>query len=197
MTEKKSPFKINGLTCDFVKINSLPDGNCYFHSILRAFCLGYINGSNIERVKYVNFLRNYLADYLIKKNSDGSSIYENLSNSNLKKFSKDVNEYSLDNMINELKSNNPVDNLYQELISNIFNLDIYIIDLFKQDLYKTGSDLNLLYKNRNSIIIGFSYEKENSVGHYDTIGLNINNKIHTLFSNTHFLSIFLKKKLKN
>jgi hypothetical protein len=195
MLEKKSKIKIKDMDYDFIKIDTIPDGNCYFHSILRSYCKNYINSSLLERIECVNKFRNYLADYLISKNDKNNIIYDTLSNSNLKFFSKDIQQYSLENMLSELKSNNPVDNLYQELISNVFNIDIYIVDLYKQDLYKTASDLNLLYKNRKFIILGFSYENNDSVGHYDSIGINKDGKIYTLFSENHQISKILKKKL--
>ena len=150
-----------------VKIETIGDGSCLFHAILRAYGLDYFNTKNIHaRQLYAKQLRHELADLLIKINPyTGRSYYDSLHNGTLREFSENVKEYSLYNMYNELRSNSAVGNVYHELISNYLNLDIYLIDILKGDVYPTTSDLNCLYKNRNSIFIAVV------PGHFEVIGV--------------------------
>lgn len=182
---------IEDINFNLVKINCPADGHCYFHSILRSFCVGYINGNNITRYNYVKKFRKYLAELLKSDNT-----YELLSNGKLKEYSKEIADYSLKNMITELNSDDAVNNLYQELISNFLGIDIYIVDLIKNKIYLSACDTNILYKNRKSIILGYSYYSDfDTIGHYDIVGLNTNGKINTLFSNDHNLIKAIKSKI--
>ena len=65
----------------------------------------------------------------------------------------------------ELDSDRPVDNAYNEFISDQLNKDIYILDAVTQDVYMTGSDDNVLYKDRPSIVLMYL------PGHYELVGL--------------------------
>ena len=181
---------------NLVKIPCPGDGSCYFHSILRGFCKGYIDGNEDVRINYVKHLRKKLATIL--QNGDE---YKKLYGGTLEEFGKTINEFSLNNIIKELLSDDYVNNeVYQELISNLFNIDIYIIDLIKKDIYMLACNDKYLYKNRNSIILGYSYSIDNELlNHYDIIGVkNENGIINTFFTPDHNLIIKLNeiKKLK-
>ena len=86
-------------------------------------------------------------------------------------------EYSLENMEKELDSSSPVSNIYNEFVSNSLNIDIYILDGIKKDVYMTGTEDRLLYKDRKSVILLYL------PGHYELIGLNRKDDyVQTIFS---------------
>ena len=83
-------------------------------------------------------------------------------------------------MQKELDSSRPVDNVYNEFISDQLEKDIYIIDAVKKDIYITGKDNDILYKNRPSVVILYL------PGHYELVGLvKKNGDIKTLFNPDH------------
>lgn len=117
---------------DLVKISTLGDGSCYFHSFLRATKMGYIRGTEQERKEIVNEFRHTLANLLLKKNDKGVTNYEKLGDGKLKEFSGEgVYEYSLNTLINDLINNRTTDGIYQSLISDNTNFDVYILYLTK------------------------------------------------------------------
>ena len=63
-----------------------------------------------------------------------------------------------------LDSSEPISNEYNEFISNQLDIDIYIIDGIKRDVYMTGTEDSLIYKNRKSVILLYL------PGHYELIG---------------------------
>jgi len=163
-------------------ISTIGDGNCYFHSILRAFNPNYINASTIfDRINMARNFRNALADLLSEIDPiTGKDYYSGLNNGKLEEISRGVKEYSKEELIKELKSSEPVDNIYQELISNCFNKDIYIIDGETKDMYNIGSAFSLYYKGRNSIVLYYT------PGHFEVIGVKRSNgNIDTIFTPEH------------
>lgn len=198
-TEFVHAISIKDIPFRLVKISTIEDGNCFFHSVLRSFYVKYINTKNIlERVKYATTVRRCLAECLDEKDENGVMEYDKLSNGYLRQFSEECPEASLENMKRELCSSDSVGNIYHELISNKLNIDIYLIDIKKKSVYFTGSDLSLLYKNRNSVFIGY-IESSNpkTTGHYEVIGLIENNRIVTLFTYDHPLTLCVRKILSN
>lgn len=165
-----------------VKISTLGDGSCFFHSVLRGFNRTYISASTwAERQKLVMSVRYMAADMLDEKTDTGKTYYELLSRGTLTEFSKQYPGASLRYMQKELKSSAPVDNIYQELISNALGLDIYFIDITRQDVYITSSDYDLLYKQRPSIVIAILQSSYIKIGHYDILGIrDKNGDVHTL-----------------
>ena len=107
------------------------------------------------------------------------SYYEILSRGELKNLSEHMDETKIENMKRFLDSNNWFNQLYVEFISLVFDIDIYIIDYRKGELYNLG-DVELFYKGRNSIIIGYSDNL-----HFETLAIKDENGIkRTYFSPT-------------
>jgi hypothetical protein len=162
-------------------IKVLGDGSCFFHAVLRGFHRSYIKSTSIQdRQNLAKKLRTAIA--LVLEEIDpqtGLREYDKLGGGSYAEFNKAVsgatdkrgdliienNKYSLKGLQQELNSNDPVDHAYIEMLSNHFNKDIYLIDANTRDVYPTGTDLKLLYKNRDSIVILYS------PGHYDVIGI--------------------------
>ncbi len=184
---------------DMVQIKCSPDGSCFFHALLQAFYKPYQlqmeDGVPVSRKKLV---KNFRYDLSVRLNehtdvNDPLSpvVYQTLSRGQLEELSKEMPEYSLKGMQDELNSSSPVSNLYNEFISNELGKDIYILDSEKQDVYVTGSDLDLLYKNRQSIVLLYH------PGHFDLIGLRNNDgSVSTFFDPEHPFIESIRNRLR-
>ena len=193
--------KLAGIMFDLYIIKVPPDGSCFFHSILRAFYKEYIETDSVEcRNLLVKKLRYSLSEALEEKNDyTNTSEYDTMGNGYLRKYNEaiksvDGDTHSMESLQKELKSNNPVDHSYMEILSNHLDIDIYLISSKTGDVYLTGTDRRLLYKNRKSIIIFYS------PGHYDIIGIRRKSKegviiFDTLFSYDHDLILAIKERV--
>ena len=184
------PFKYNNL----VRLRTPTDGSCFFHSIAKSYFKPYImNTLNITRRDFIKQLRKDLAVKLGSKvdprDPDSPLYYDLLSRGNLRDFSETLPQYSLINIQNELDSDEPVDNVYNEFISDQLDKDIYVLDMTKHDVYVTGSDDDILYKGRPSIVILYL------PGHYELVGLNDNGVIRTLFGPDHDLILAIRDRM--
>ena len=151
---------------NLVVLPTIGDGNCFFHAILRAFNRDYKDKGIGDRVNMARTLRNGLADLMEEIDPlTGKNYYSGLNNGELEKISYGVKEYNLEALQKELRSSSPVDNIYQELVSNLINKDVYIIDGTKKDMYQIGSAFSLYYKGRNSVIIYYI------PGHFEVVGI--------------------------
>ena len=180
--------ELKNITLGFTDINNIVviptigDGNCYFHSILRCFNTDYMKAHTVfDRINLARSFRNSLAIRLSEIDPiTGEEYYDGLNNGNLAEISQGVKEYSKEYLRKELLSADHVDNIYQELISNAVNKDIYIIDLETMDMYNTGSAYSLYYKGRNSIVIAYS------PGHFEAVGIRRSDgTINTTFTPEH------------
>ena len=183
-----------------IRISSPLDGSCYFHAIAKAYFKPYIVGKVgdevFDRQEFVKNLRRDLSIALGNKvnpqNPKSKTFYQTLANGELEEISKAMPEYSLENMQKELNSNTPVSNYFNEFISNQLDVDIYILDAKKKDVYMTGSDLKLLYKERKSIVLLYL------PGHYELVGLMDNpNSIETCFSHSHPLISAIRSRIES
>lgn len=102
--------------------------------------------------------------------------YDQLSRGQLKEIAQSVPEVSLKNMKRSLASNEWGDMRFLELISNVLNINIFVIFSETGDIYHSG-DSDIYIKNRDSIII---YNSSNV--HFDSVGLVSKSRLRTLFS---------------
>ncbi len=176
-------FQYKGL----VRIRTPGDGSCFFHAIAGAYFKPYIEGKidsdPIDRRDLIKKLRKDLSLKLATRvdplDPQSPTYYDILSRGELGNIANEVPEYSLQNMQAELDSDTAVDNVYNEFISDQINKDIYILDLTKQDVYMTGNDIDILYKDRMSIVILYL------PGHYELVGVQEDGVIKTLFDSDH------------
>ena len=144
-----------------IRINVAGDGSCFFHAICKAYFKPYIFGKvgdkPLNRGKFVRKLRRDLAKKLGSKinpeDANSKTYYEDLAKGELANIGKEIKQYSLENMQKTLDSSEPISNEYNEFISNQLDIDIYIIDGIKRDVYMTGTEDSLIYKNRKSVIL--------------------------------------------
>lgn len=162
-------FRFEGMIRIFVP----KDGSCFFHALasayLKPYIIGKIGDKHLNRSRFIRQLRSDLAKKLGSRvnplDPDSPTHYETLSNGELPKIAETLPEYSLENMQRELDSVSWISNIYNEFISDELNFDIYILDGEKQDVYMTGTEDRLLYKNRHSIVILYL------PGHYELVGV--------------------------
>jgi len=175
-------FYYNG----FVRKTEINDGSCFFHCITDAFYKPYKLGQ-INKKEYVSNLRKDLANNLTVE------IYNKLSRGNLKEFSKKITGFSLDDYKKILNSNKPVDNRFNEYVSNVINKDIYIIDYENKSVYITGNDDDILYKKRESIVIIWINQN-----HFDLGCVLEGKRLVTLFDYSHpFIQTIRNNFLQN
>lgn len=169
-------FTIKKLDIDFVRIPAIGDGSCMFHSILQAFNKTYISSSVREKQKICRVFRKDLSNILSEK-INGKICYNQLSRGGLKEISEFVPEASLQNMKRSLESTDWGDFRFIEMLSNILDLNVFIIDYNKKDLYYTGDTELFIKEDRDNIIIMNSGNV-----HFDTVGVKTNEGVRTLFS---------------
>jgi len=174
-------FQYEGLT----RLAVPAQGSCLFHTIAKAYFKPYIlgehQGKKLNRTKFIQRLRQDLSKMLGQKinpsDPKSKTYYETLSHGEFVRISKEMPEYSLQSMQEELAdSSKPVSDIYNEFISDQLNIDIYILDYEKQDVYMNGGDSNLLYKNRPSVVLLYL------PNHYELIGIAKGNSISTNFA---------------
>ena len=156
---------------NMVKVSTIGDGSCLFHAVISAFFTPYrkgmLSGTTLDRRAFVLKFRHELADKLAEPIDPANPEfiwYNSIGRGELSEFAKSVPSFSLEAMQKELRSSTPVDNRYNEYLSNVLNKDIFLIDAIKKDVYITGDDHDILYMNRNSIVILYNN------GHYELVG---------------------------
>lgn len=181
---------------DIKQVHIIRDGSCLFHAIAnginKSYKLGIKDGRPLDRSSYIRDFRNDLSiklgSHVDITDPESPIWYDTISRGNLREFTQPIDgeelhpsaaRYTLEQMQKELASSNPVDFIYNELISELLDIDIYILDNETNDVYIVGDDLSLYYKNRNSIVLLYV------PGHYDLVGIKTNNGISTLFTHNH------------
>lgn len=159
------------------RIPTLGDGSCFLHAVLRCIWSDYKDLSTSEKLRVVCEVRQELSDLIDKKGTDGTSYYDRLSRGELKDLSKSFSETQLEEMKRFLKSSEYFTHLYLEFISEVFEIDIYIIDYKSMNLYNHG-DNELFYKDRNSIAVGYDEKRS----HFEALEVEIRpGKFETFF----------------
>lgn len=139
-----------------LRIGVLADGSCFIHCILRILLDNdYIKMNTMEKTELVKSVRNELANMITKE------IFSELGNGTIAEL------YNIKDFYNHIKNvNNWIGDESIEFLSNMFDLNVYIMDEKTRKVYKMGMDWGRLYKDtRNSVIL--LYIK----GHYEVIGM--------------------------
>lgn len=160
-----------------IKHLSVPgDGSCFFHAILRGISNYYKTSSTPTIIPTITDFRRQLAARFTP------DVYRKLSRGQLPNISKHLPQYSYQQMLDNLLRGS-VDNSYNEFVSNLLNIDLYLLDSSTQDVYITGDDGDIMIKDRPSLVLLVSK------GHYDLIGLETGTGIQTLFeTNSAFIT---------
>lgn len=159
-----------------VKIPTIGDGSCFLHAIVQAISPLYNAMKDDGKRTIVRKIRQELSNLLSSEKEDGKIWYEYLSRGNLEELSDTFGDLKIEKMKHFLNSNGWFSHLYVELISEVFNIDIYIIDYRTSTLYNLGDD-ELFYKGRDSVVIGYISEN-----HFETLALLEDGEKKTYFT---------------
>ena len=170
----------------FKRINTIGDGSCFLHSILYCFNKTYNEINQNDKITYVRKIRYCLSQCLEENNY---AIYNSLSREEIGEISKFIPELQIENMKAYLNSNNWLNIFFLELISTLFDIDIYIIDSHTKDLYKTG-DKEIYYKKRNSVIIYYIRDT-----HFESVSVTTDDGDKTFFTHDSYIIQSLYKLL--
>lgn len=162
------------------------DGSCFFSSVLLASSKLYRSPNSIllsnsnqqdreiwdQRTKLISDLRHHLADKLEDKVSNDNPIshYDSLANGEMREFADTygTDEYKLEQMQENLRRYRFWPNeIYLQYVSNILNLDIYILELKRRQPFLFVENGNVLTRNRRSIVLLY----DELSGHFEPVGL--------------------------
>lgn len=167
------------------------ENSCYFHAILQGCNPSYQERKSAEyRTQLARILRNLIAEKLASTTEDGTLSYSKLSVANF-----DYEDYTLKNLISTLKSCEPVDHSFQEIICDILGIDIYLLGEKDWDIYRLANEEKLYIKGRKSVIL--TYQESSIIGHYSLLGrMGKNGTIQTLFDPNDELVECLKERIR-
>lgn len=168
---------------DMVYIDTIGDGNCLFHAILQAFYTPYIEGyiadrkHPLDRKLFVDKMKKDFSENLTMKRPGygNKTWYDTLSRGKLEELSKEFRILEVENLKKLLLIRFPLDNIFNEYISEVLGLDIYILDGDNKRVYIFGDENDLYYKGRKSIVLMY----HNS--HYSTVGVKRNGVTQSYF----------------
>jgi hypothetical protein len=150
-----------------VRIDTIGDGSCYFHALLNAiYCKYRLRDTNKRDL--VRRLRKELSEVLNKQ-------YDKLSRGHLKEISQHVPSLSKESMLTLLDSSPSVGNEFQELVSNVLDIDIYMLELSRKDVLVMSNDREILYKNRKSVVL------ISTGNHYELVGITNKDGLYDVF----------------
>jgi hypothetical protein len=175
---------------NLVRIRTPLDGSCFFHAIAKAMFIPYRTGINkgytVDRFEIIRNMRNELSLKLSapinEEDPTSPMFYDVIFNGELRELAKRNPEYTLENLQKRMASPANVTDLKQlsifmELISSVFDLDIYLIDLVEHKVIGKDNLANIddLYADRPSIVIGYT------PSHCELLGVRDDNIIKTKF----------------
>lgn len=191
-------WKANFPNFNLIRIRTPMDGSCLFHALCKAYFKPYINGQlsgeAFDKDEFIKNLRKELSKKLAQK-IDGKTFYQKLGKGELAKTAESMSEYSLENMQKDLaNSHKALSVIYNEFISDQLDKDIYILNAKTKDVYLTGTEDNILYKNRKSVVLLYLPKYH----HYELIGImHNNNNVETYFeSDSNFIK-HIRNRMSN
>lgn len=173
---------------NLVRIQALGDGSCFIHSVLKAFYPKYQNDANSShRASYAAYFRRDLALMLTTENPKypgynywqtiGKGALPNILMQEIKDPSLieiyDNVEYTITGLQRLLNSNKFLGNEIYSLVSEVLDLDIYILQAKTDDLYYNSDTTNLV--DRNAVVIsGNGY-------HFEVVAVDNGKYFQTIF----------------
>lgn len=169
----------------FYVLETIGDGNCFFHAILQSFLEKYQQFSYSEK-------RNYVKKFRLKLAKKLDDYYDILNNGNMKIFGNSIEEFSLESMKKKLISFSSLGYGFLDYLSRITKKNIYILDERTKNLYYTDEYLCRETKRFSQNII-LLYDG----GHFETLGLKKSKILKTCFDNDEKVIINLEKLIKD
>jgi hypothetical protein len=174
---------------NLVRIATIGDGSCFIHAILKSFYSPYQENNNARfRVGIASNLRRDLAILLSMENPEfpGKTFWETsgkgafprmvmqqIKNESL--IGETRVDYSLNGLQRLFNSYNKLGDEVYKFISDTLDIDIYVLRATSEDLYPHLHTRNPGINRNGVVIIGNMF-------HYETVGLNTDDGIQTVFS---------------
>lgn len=175
------------------------DGSCLIHALLGSFYIPYIRSMREERIRdathIVKSLRHELSVKLSAVNSGTmKTYYSELHDGYTSTFADSTygegREYTLRGMKELFDSDAWLGFGQMQHISNQLNKDIYVLDLVSKDIYNMGrSDMPSLYKDRESVILLYTYS------HYELVAYETNGNYYAHFKHDNPLIQYLYERM--
>ena len=129
-------------------IETIGDGNCLFHAILQSFYTPYIEGytfdrkNPLDRKKFVDNMKKEFSENLSnpRPGYGRKTWYQTLSREKLEELSNEFPLLEEENLKKLLLVRIPLDNIFNEYISEVLGLDIYILDGDNKRVYIFGEE---------------------------------------------------------
>lgn len=193
-SEEQEPLQWTGYFQfpDMMHVGVIQDGtNGLFTSCLQAFSIPYIESKvgGVPTPKYIQaqHIREDAVLELRNGNAEGANSYSALNKGQTQSFSQE-------DMKLALLSRVPLQGVFFEFLGNYMKLDIYVLDLFSEDVYIFRYDRSLLYKGRDSVVLLHIGNREN--GYFETVGLlESDGTTKMVFGPTHQFIESLQKRL--
>lgn len=152
------------------------------------------------RIELADELRKPISSSVIRKlnssvkytEKENLVLYDVLSDGMIAEYSKTHPEYSMEALVDSIKSGYSPRYGVMELVSETFSVDIYIIDNESKDVYVTGYE-RFYQKGRQSCVL-YLTRRPGFSDHYDLIGLQ-GQMIETFFLPSNPFIIFLKNRI--
>jgi hypothetical protein len=181
-----------------VRISTIPDGSCFFHAILRGYFIPYLtrtlNNHKISRREIVRRLREELAINLAKHSNPTDPYspinYDTLSRGQMREMAKTMPEYTLESMQRLINSSEPVGYEILEYVMRQLNINIYLLEEAREDVYISG-DEDLYYDKERKSVVLYVQPK-----HYELIGLYVDGQIQTFFNDSHPFIQLIRSRIR-
>ena len=175
---------------NLVRIATIGDGSCFIHALLKSFYSPYQENKNARvRIAIVNTVRRDLAANLTQENPEypGFSYWETTGKGAFPRnaIQEAINDDLIDLIYNGIDFSrlglsyllNSIHTIGDELysyISDVFNVNIYIIRATEDELHPHLIAINPNFNRQNVLILA-------NGSHYEVIGTQDNDQIKTLF----------------
>jgi len=170
------------------RVGTAQDGSCFFHAVLSCISDSYRNRSSggipLSRTQLVRNVRMDLASELKKR-------YHLLSRGELSRLSKTLPRYSLSNMSDVLINGKSIEAVFFELVSDVFKINIYVLDYNTKDVYILGDDE--IYRKDRKCIVLLSHNN-----HYEYIAFRLHTGVmYTMFEpSNEFINLIRQRELE-
>lgn len=174
---------------NLVRIATIGDGSCFIHAVLKAFYKPYQDKNEAQyRISLAKNTRRDLAVALASENPNhkGYTYWESVANGSFPSYLmqeiKDESEierggvdYSLTGLQRLFNSSTPLGNEVYKYISDILNIDIYILRASSSDLHYHENTRKKGVKRNSIVIVGNKY-------HYEVLAVDTQYGFQTIFS---------------
>jgi hypothetical protein len=153
-----------------IRIGTIGDGSCLFHSILQGYNPNYQEAESSSRNTYARRIRTAMADFITLKDPEvpDKSFYESAGNGAV------ATVYSLQVLQELLRSTQYLGDETYALLGLCLGVNIYVVRATGTELYKHITYIHPIRRQWTVVINGTST-------HYETVGLRTSEGVQTAF----------------